>query len=162
MYKQPLYSLLMQIAFFFNSTRQCVVFGIQSCLTLCKPMDYSPPGPLSLEISRQQCYSKLPFSSPGDHPDQGIKTVSSIDSIGGRILYHQCLLERWVRMPHDSVVSISLRSDGLQPTRLLCSWDSTSKNTGVGCHAFLQGTFPSQASNLCLPWPLPCRQILYC
>ena len=28
----------------------------------------------------------------------------------------------------------------LQPTSLLCPWDSPGKNTGVGCHAFLQGS----------------------
>ena len=28
--------------------------------------------------------------------------------------------------------------------------DSPGKNTGVGCHAFLQGIFPTQGSNLCL------------
>ena len=32
-----------------------------------------------------------------------------------------------------SVVSNSLRPHGLQPTRLLCPWDSSGKNTGVGC-----------------------------
>ena len=37
--------------------------------------------------------------------------------------------------------------------------DSPGKNTGVGCHALLQGIFPTQGSN---PGPLPCRQILYC
>ena len=26
--------------------------------------------------------------------------------------------------------------------RLLCPWDISGKNTGVGCHAFLQGIFP--------------------
>ena len=31
---------------------------------------------------------------------------------------------------------------GLQPTRLLCPWDSPGKNTGVGCHFLLQGIFP--------------------
>ena len=35
--------------------------------------------------------------------------------------------------------------------RLLCPWDSPGKNTGVGCHALLQGIFPTQASNLGLP-----------
>ena len=52
-----------------------------------------------------------------------------------------------------SVVSDSLRPRGLQPTRLLCPWDSPGKNTGVGCHAILQGIFPTQGSNphlLCL------------
>ena len=37
--------------------------------------------------------------------------------------------------------------------------DSPGKNTGVGCHALLQGIFPTQGSNLGL---LNCRQILYC
>ena len=37
------------------------------------------------------------------------------------------------------------------PTRLLCPWDSPDKNTGVGCYALLQGIFPTQGSNSCLP-----------
>ena len=36
----------------------------------------------------------------------------------------------------------SLQPHGLQPARLLCPWDSPAKNTGVGCHALLQGIFP--------------------
>ena len=36
--------------------------------------------------------------------------------------------------------------------------DSSGKNTGVGCHAFLQEIFPTQKSNPGLPH---CRQILY-
>ena len=36
--------------------------------------------------------------------------------------------------------------------------DSPGKNTGVGCHALLQGIFPTQGLNLDL---LHCRQILY-
>ena len=43
-------------------------------------------------------------------------------------------------------------------TTLDCPWDSPGKNTGVGCHALLQGIFPTQRSNLCL---LLCRRILY-
>ena len=31
--------------------------------------------------------------------------------------------------------------------QLLCSWDSPSKNTGVGCYAFFQGTFWTQGSS---------------
>ena len=37
--------------------------------------------------------------------------------------------------------------------------DSLGKNTGVGCHALLQGIFPTQGWNLGLPH---CKQILYC
>ena len=38
--------------------------------------------------------------------------------------------------------------------RLLCSWDSPGKNTGVGCHALLQEIFLTQGSNLRLPLTL--------
>ena len=37
--------------------------------------------------------------------------------------------------------------------------DPPGKNTGVDCHALLQGIFPTQGSNPSLPH---CRQILYC
>ena len=47
-------------------------------------------------------------------------------------------------------MSDSLRPYGLQPTRVLCPWDSPGKNTGVGCHAPLQGIFLTQESNPCL------------
>ena len=82
-------------------------------------------------------------------------------------LPHSSLPALWVWRSSDfsqslllcawSVVSDSLRPRGLQPARLLCPWDS-GKNTGVGCHALLQGTFPTQGSNPGLP---PCGQILY-
>ena len=35
----------------------------------------------------------------------------------------------------------------LQPASLLCPWDFTGKNTGLGCHFFLQRIFPTQGSN---------------
>ena len=54
--------------------------------------------------------------------------------------------------------SDSLRLHGLQPARLLCPWDSLGKNTGVGCHALLQGIFQTQGLNPCL---LHGRWILY-
>ena len=34
------------------------------------------------------------------------------------------------------------------PTRLLCPWNFTGKDTGVGCHFLLQGIVPNQGSNL--------------
>ena len=36
----------------------------------------------------------------------------------------------------------SLKPLGLKPPKLLCPWDSPGKNTGVGCHSFLQGNLP--------------------
>ena len=46
-------------------------------------------------------------------------------------------------------------SHGLQPTRLLCSWDSPGKNAGDGCHSLLQGIFLTQGLN---PGLLHCRR----
>ena len=57
-----------------------------------------------------------------------------------------------------SVMPFSLQPHGLQPTRLLCPWDFSGKDTGVGCHFLPQGIFPIQGSN---PGLLYCRQILY-
>ena len=45
----------------------------------------------------------------------------------------------------------TLRPHGLSPARLLCSWDSTGQNTGVGSHSLLRGIFPIQGSNPGLP-----------
>ena len=70
--------------------------SLQSCLTLCDPIDGSPPG--SLGFSRQEHWSGLPFSSP----------------------MHESESEREVSR---SVVSDSLRPSGLQSTRLLRPWD---------------------------------------
>ena len=58
-----------------------------------------------------------------------------------------------------SVVFDSLLRYGLWPFRLLCPWNSPGKNTGVGCHALLQGIFLTQGWNLGL---LHYRQIFYC
>ena len=50
-----------------------------------------------------------------------------------------------------SVVSDSSGSHGLQPARLLCSWNSPDKNTGVGCHFLLQRIFLIHGLNLASP-----------
>ena len=70
-----------------------------------------------------------------------------------------CLALTYCAVLSHSVVSDSLWPRGLQPARLLCPWDSPGKNTGVGCHALLQGIFWAQGSNPGLPHR---RQILYC
>ena len=64
--------------------------------------------PLSLGFSRQEHWSGLPFPSP----------------------IHESEKWKW----SFSVMSDSLQSYGLQPTRLLRPWDFPGKSTGVGCH----------------------------
>ena len=48
----------------------------QSCLTLCSPWTIAYQAPLSMEYSRQEYWSGLPFPSPGDLPDPGIEPRS--------------------------------------------------------------------------------------
>ena len=54
-------------------------------------------------------------------------------------------------------VCLTLR-DTVEPTRLLCPWNSPCKNTGASCHFLLQGIFPTQRLNLGL---LHHRQMFY-
>ena len=53
------------------------------------------------------------------------------------------------------------RPHGLLPIRLLCPWDFPGKNTGVGCHFLLQGTFLTQGLNTQTHVSCIGRKILY-
>ena len=86
--------------------------SLQSCPTLCKPIDSSLPGSPSLGFSRQEHWSGLPFPSP----------------------MHESEKWKWSR----SVVADSQQPHGLQHTRLLCPWYFPGKSTGVGCHRLLR------------------------
>ena len=48
----------------------------QSCLTLCNPMDCSPPGCSVHGILQTRILEWVVFFSPGDLPDPGIKPWS--------------------------------------------------------------------------------------
>ena len=85
--------------------------SLQSCPTLCDPIDAAHQAPPSLGFSRQEHWSGLPFPSP----------------------MHESEKWKWSR----SVVSDSKRTHGLQPTRVLRPWDFPGKSTGVGCHCLL-------------------------
>ena len=50
--------------------------SLQLCLTLCNPMDCSPPGSSVSGFSRQEYWSGLPCPLPGDLPNPGIKPAS--------------------------------------------------------------------------------------
>ena len=54
----------------------CACSVAQSVQLFCDPMDCSPWAPLSMELSRQAYWSRLPFPTPGDLLDQGIKPTS--------------------------------------------------------------------------------------
>ena len=49
---------------------------LQSCLTLCNPVDCTPQAPLSMRFSRQEYWSGLLGPPPGDLPNPGIEPAS--------------------------------------------------------------------------------------
>ena len=60
----------------------CLV--VQSCSTLCSPLNYSSQVPLSMGLSRQEYWSGLPCPPPGDLPNPGIEHRSptlQVDSL---------------------------------------------------------------------------------
>ena len=61
---------------FLSEVRSEVLLA-QLCLTLCDPMDCSPPGSSVMGFSRQEYWSGLPFPSPGDLPYPGIQPRSA-------------------------------------------------------------------------------------
>ena len=101
-----------------------------SRVRLCEtPETAAHQAPPSLGFSRQEHWSGLPFPSP----------------------MHE--KSKWSRL----VVSNSSRPHGLQPTRLLCPWDSPGKSTGVGCHCLLRPTLKTAAPFFRPDQPENCR-----
>ena len=82
---------------------------LQSCPTLCNPIDGSPPG----------------------SPVPGILQARTLEWVA--ISFFNAWKWKW----SCSVVSDSWRHHGLQLTRLLHPWDFPGKSTGVGCHCLL-------------------------
>ena len=126
----------------------------QSCLTLCDPIDGSPPrSPIpgilqtrTLEwvaISffnawkwkvKGKSLSHVRFSNPMDCSPSG----SSVHGI------FQARVIGWGAIAFSD--------------RLYSPWNFPGRNTGVRSHSLLQGFFPTQGSS---PGLLHCRQILY-
>ena len=85
--------------------------SLQSCPTLCNPIDGSPPG----------------------SPIPGILQTRTLEWVA--ISFSNAW--KWkVKVKLLSCVQL-LATHGLQPTRLLHPWDSPGKSTGVGCHCLL-------------------------
>ena len=66
--------------FFFGDVACGISVPVCACLLscvwlFCNPMDCSPQAPLSIELSRQEYWSGLPFPSPGHLLDPGIQPV---------------------------------------------------------------------------------------
>ena len=69
--------------------------SLQLCLTFCDPMDGTIicQTPLSMGFSRQEYWSGLPCTPPGDFPNPGIRPASLMSpALAGRFLH--CLVKR--------------------------------------------------------------------
>ena len=69
----------------------CVCVCVSLCMLTCVQLFATPwtvahQAPLSMEFSRQEYWSGLPFPSLGYLPDLGIKTSSPVSCIAGWIL----------------------------------------------------------------------------
>ena len=84
--------------------------SLQSCPTLCDPIDGSPPG----------------------SPVPGILQARTL----GWVAISFSNAWKWKVKGSHPVMSDSSRPHGLQPTRLLRPWDFPGKSTGVGAIAF--------------------------
>ena len=90
--------------------------SLQSCPTLCDPIDGSPPG----------------FPIPGILQARTLEWVAISFSNAWK----------WkVTVKSLSRVRLFERPHGPQPTRLLLPWDFPGKSTGVGCHCLLCAFF---------------------
>ena len=139
----------------------CVCAKLLSRVRLCHPMNSSPPGSSVHGILRQEYWSGLPFPSPGDLPDPGIKPTSLMSpALAGGFFTTSATWEVQVSAKSESEVT--------QSCPILCDpwtiaykvpppWNYPGESTGVRSHFLLQGIFPTQGSNSGLP---RCRQIL--
>ena len=149
----------------------CVVSDSQLCPTLCDPLGCSPPGSSGHGILQARMeWIAIPFSlivscsvlclfaqsCPTLCKPMGCSLPdSSVD-------YEHCLISSMGFLPTvvDTMKSEShlVMSNSLQPHGLYNPWNSSGYNTREGSSSLLQGSFPTQGSNLCLPH---CRQILF-
>ena len=60
----------------------------QLCLTLCEPMDPSPPGFSVHGILQARIQSGLPCPPPGILPNPGMEPASHVSCICRQVLYH--------------------------------------------------------------------------
>ena len=125
--------------------------------SLRAPRTLACQAPLSREFSRQEYWGGSPFPSPGDLPDPGVEPRSSA-----------LQADSWLSEPPGNPklkVTITVCMSAKSLFSALCNPIDCSppgssfhgpldKNIGRGCHALLQGIFPTQGSNSCLLWLL--------
>ena len=143
-----LYFMLLKMLYF--SLCACVL-SLQLYLTLCDPMNCSPPGSSVHVIFQTRILEWVAMpSSRGSSWHRDWTRVSSVSCTGRRVLYHYTVLSCCCVWLCDLI-------DCSPPASSVYGY-SLGKDTGLSCHALLQGIFPTQGLNPALPH---CRRILY-
>ena len=90
----------------------------QTCLILCNPTDFSHQSPLSIEIPRQEYWSRLPFPSPG----LSSWLRDQIQSLASPVLQaYSSALSRWGKWRRHYVIISSFQSGYYVPNILYLS-----------------------------------------
>ena len=64
------------VQFTLSNNEDLLLLVTQLCLTVCNPMNSSPSGSPTMEFSKQEYWSGLPFPSPGNLLNPGVKPRS--------------------------------------------------------------------------------------
>ena len=129
-----------------------LVLVAQSCLTLCDPVDWGPPGSSVQGIFQATILEQAAIAYSRDIPDAGVRPV--------------CLLSllQWqadslpLAPPAKSLQSCPTLCDPIDCSLPGSSVHGILQEGILDCHFLLQGIFPTHESN---PGLLPFRQILY-
>ena len=99
----------------------------QSRLTLCDPMDFSPPDSFVRGFPRLEYWGELPFPFPGHLPNPGIELVSP--ALPGGFFTpepHGCLISKPTDMLNCIQISGAMRGKALQTiSRYKCTHTHT-------------------------------------
>ena len=154
--------------------------SLQSCPTLCDPIDGSPPDCSVPGILQARTLEWVAISFSNAWKWKGkVKSLSCAQLLATpwTAAHHAPPSMGFSRQEYQSGVPLpspiqcikgpkgdgkseshSVMSSSLWHHGLYSPWNSPGQNTGVGSHSLLQGIFPTQGSNPGLPH---CRKILY-
>ena len=79
------------------------VLVAQLCPTLCEPWIGAHQTPLTTGFSRQEYWSGLPFPSPGDLPDPGIKGLLHCGQTLHSLSHQGSPHDRWVTIKRNTL-----------------------------------------------------------
>ena len=111
----------------------CACKSLQSCPTLCNPMDCSPPGSPVHGILQAEYWNWLPYPSPGDPPNPGIEPTSPAlaDGFFTTNATWEALGMTW--LPVNCIPLWKRSEKAMAPTPVLLPGKSHGRRSLLGC-----------------------------